>query len=167
VHHHHNSFVIKQSSIDTGWINLDQCHENLDKIQRVQIVYNADRIRGLRITEQRNIGEARVEGHTVQLTDVKDNARVCINAESRALAIDEDGTYILQNGPFMRKFLDGYFPMRVTIDIQLPDNLRYIDIEPSEQEGFKVISKKDRLQLDTWFEGRLVTKIKFRRLPNT
>jgi hypothetical protein len=167
VHHHHNSFVIKQSSIDTGWIKLDQCHENLDKIQRVQIVYNADRIRGLRITEQRNIGEARVEGHTVQLTDVKDNARVCIKAESRALAIDEDGTYILQNGPFMRKFLDGYFPMRVTIDIQLPDNLRFIDIEPGEQEGFKVVSEKDRLQLDTWFEGRLVTKIKFRRLPNT
>ena len=167
VHHHHNTFIIQKSSINTGWIKLLQCHNNLDKVLRVQIVYNKDRIRDLRITEHKNIGQAQVEGHTVQLTDVKRNASLCVEAESRALIAQEDGTYVLQNGPFMRKFLDGYFPMHVSIDIQFPANLSFIGIEPVEQQGFRVITGKQSLHLDTWFEGRLVTRIRFKPVPET
>ncbi|MFW2439633.1 MAG: alpha/beta hydrolase [Arenicellales bacterium] len=167
VHHHHNTFIVLKSSIDTGWINLLQCHENLDQIPRAQIVYNRDRIRHLRITEQKNIGEARVEGNTVQLTKVNSNARLCVEAESRALIAQKDGTFVMQNGPFMRKFLDGYFPMRVSIDINFPANLRFVDIEPVEQKGFKVIKGKQGLHLDAWFEGRLVTRIRFNLVPET
>ena len=53
VHHHHNTFIIRKSSIETGWIKLVQCHENLDTFPRAQIVYNEDRIRHLRITRHR------------------------------------------------------------------------------------------------------------------
>ena len=167
VHHHHNTFIIQQNSIETGWIKLLQCHENLDTFGLAQIVYNEGRIRNLRITEHNNIVEARVEGHTVQLTDVKNHARLCIEAESRALIAQDDGSFVLQNGPFMRKFLDGYFPMRVSIDIQWPANLSFVAIEPVEQQGFTVTTGKQNLQLDTWFEGRLITRIRFKRVPET
>ncbi len=165
VHHHHNTFIILESSIETGWIKLVQCHENLDKFPRAQIVYNKGKIRHLRITRQKNIGHARVEDNTVQLTDVKNDARLCIEAESRALIAQKDGTFVLQNGPFMRKLLDGYFPMRVSIDIKLPANLSFIAIEPVEQKGFRVIKGKQSLHLDAWFEGRLVTRIRFKLVP--
>jgi hypothetical protein len=167
VHHHHNTFIILESSIETGWIKLVQCHENLDQFPRAQIVYNKGKIRHLRITRQKNIGHARVEDNTVQLTDVKNDARLCIEAESRALIAQKDGTFVLQNGPFMRKLLDGYFPMRVSIDIKLPANLRFIDIEPAEQKGFRVTRGEQSLHLDAWFEGRLVTRIRFKRVPET
>jgi hypothetical protein len=167
VHHHHNKITVLKSSIKTGWIKLQQCHDNLDIFPRVQIVYKQGKIRNLRITEHNNIGEARVEGHTVQLTDVKKHARLCIEAESRALIAQDDGSFVMQNGPFMRKFLDGYFPMRVSIDIQLPANLSFVAIEPVEQKGFTVTRGKQRLQLDTWFEGRLMTQIRFELVPET
>ena len=167
VHHHHNTFIIQQNSIETGWIKLLQCHENLDTFGRAQIVYNEGRIRNLRITEHINIVEARVEGHTVQLTDVKNHARLCIEAESRALIAQDDGSFVLQNGPFMRKLLDGYFPMRVSIDIQWPANLSFVAIEPVEQQGFTVTTGRQSLQLDSWFEGRLITRIRFKRVPET
>ena len=67
----------------------------------------------------------------------------------------------------MRKFLDGYFPMRVSIDILFPANLSFIAIEPAEQEGFRVIEGKQSLHVDAWFEGRLVTRIRFKRVPET
>ncbi len=167
VHHHANKITVLKSSIDTGWIKLQQCHDNLDIFPRVQIVYKQDKIRNLHITEHNNIGEARVEGHTVQLTDVKKDARLCIEAESRALIAQEDGSFVMRNGPFMRKFLDGYFPMHVSIDIKLPANLSFVAIEPVEQKGFTVTTDKQRLQLDTWFEGRLLTQIRFKLVPET
>lgn len=167
VHHHHNKITVLKSSINTGWIKLQQCHDNLDIFPRVQIVYKQGKIRNLRITEHNNIGEARVEGNTVQLTDVKKDARLCIEAESRALIAQEDGSFVMRNGPFMRKFLDGYFPMRVSIDINLPANLSFVAIEPVEQKGFTVTRNKQRLQLDTWFEGKLMTQIRFELVPET
>ena len=167
VHHHHNTIIVLKSSIETGWVKLLQCHDNLDIFPRLQIVYNKDKIRDLRITRQKNIGEARVEGHTVQLTDVNSNARLCVEAESHALIAQQDGTFVLQNGPFMRKFLDGYFPMRVSIDIKLPANLSIVVIEPVEQKGFRVSKGKQTLHLDAWFEGRLVTRIRFKLVPET
>jgi len=167
VHHHQNRFFIDRSSIESGWIRLEQCHDNLDKFHRAQIVYNHDRIRQLRITEFRNIGDARVVDHTVQLTEVGNHARLCVEAESRALTAQQDGTFVLENGPFMRKFLDGYFPMRVTIEIQLPENLNFIDIEPGEQPGLSVVRGEQQLHLDAWFEGRLVTRIRFKLSPET
>jgi hypothetical protein len=167
VHHHHNKFIVLKSSIETGWIKLAQCHENLDQFPRSQIVYNKGKIRHLRIIQQKNIGRAWVEDHTVQLTDVKNDASLCIEAESQALIAQKDSTFVLQNGPFMRKLLDGYFPMRVSIDIKLPANLSFIAIEPVEQKGFRVTRGKQSLHLDALFEGRLVTRIRFKLVPET
>lgn len=162
VHHHHNTLIVLQESIETGWVKLVQCHENLDEFPSAQIVYNKNKVRGIKLTAQKNIGKAWVEGPSIQLKDIKSNARVCIEAESRALWPQADGTYLMQNGPFMRKFLDGYFPMRVSMDIKLPANLSFIGIEPVEQKGFRVVKRKRGIHFDAWFEGKLMTKVRLK-----
>lgn len=162
VHHHHNTLIILEDSIKTGWIKLVQCHENLDEFPSAQIVYNKNKVRGIVLTSQKNIGKAWVEGPSIQLKDIKANARVCIEAESRALWPQSDGTYLMTSGPFMRKFLDGYFPMRVSMDIKLPPSLTFVSIEPAEQKGFKVVHGKQGIHFDAWFEGKLVTKVRFK-----
>lgn len=162
VHHHHNTLIVLQESIETGWVKLVQCHENLDEFPSAQIVYNKNKVRGIKLTSRKNIGEAWVEGSSIQMKNIKANARICIEAESRALWPQADGTYLMQNGPFMRKFLDGYFPMRVSMDIKLPVNLTFVSIEPVEQNGFRVVKRKHGIHFDAWFEGKLITKVRFR-----
>lgn len=159
VHHHHNTLIVLPESIQTGWVKLEQCHENLDLFPSAQIVYNKDKVRNIKLTAQKNIGHAWVEGPSVQLTDIKQGARVCIEAESRALIAQSDGSFIMKSGPFMRKFLDGYFPMRVSMNVKLPKGMHFVSIEPEEQKGFRVIKGKQGIHFDAFFEGRLITKI--------
>lgn len=159
VHHHHNTLTVLPESLKTGWVKLEQCHENLDLFPSAQIVYNKDKVRNIKLVSYKNIGEAWVEGSSVQLTDIKADARLCMEAESRALTAQKDGSFIMKSGPFMRKFLDGYFPMRVSMDVILPDSLHFVSIEPEEQKGFKVVKNKLGINIDTWFEGRLTTRI--------
>jgi len=159
VHHHHNTLIILPDSIATGWVKLEQCHENLDRFPSAQIVYNKDKVRNIKLTAFENIGHAWVEGSSVQLTNIKADARLCMEAESRALIAQDDGTFIMKSGPFMRKFLDGYFPMRVSMNIKLPQGMSFVSIEPAEQKGFRVNKDKVGVNFDAWFEGRLTTKI--------
>ena len=90
VHHHQTTLLFLPESIKTGWVTLLQCHEHLDPFPRAQIVYHKNKTRNLKLTFQQNIGEARVEGVTVQLTDVRKNARLCIQVQSRALIPQSD-----------------------------------------------------------------------------
>jgi hypothetical protein len=46
---------------------------------------------------------------------VEPGARLCLSAQTRALRNTGNGYFNLVNGPYMRKFLDGYYPMRVTL----------------------------------------------------
>ena len=162
VHHHHNRMILHGSSLLDGWITLHQCHEKIDAVHEAQIVYHKGRIRNLSIESSRNIGRVWVEGHTIQLRDILHDAKLCITASSKALRSNSDGTYTLKNGPFMRRFLDGYYPMHVTMDIILPSNcLRVERTSPKRQTGFDVRQARDRLSIDTWFEGRLLTAITF------
>ena len=48
------------------------------------------------------------------------------------------------------------------MDIQLPDNLLFVDIEPVEQQGFRVVNSTRGVRFDAWFEGRLSTRVRFR-----
>lgn len=160
VHHHHNTLIVLPESIETGWVKLVQCHENLDEFPSAQIVYNKNKVRDIKLTTYQNIGKAWVQDSSIQLKDIKNNARLCIEAESRALWPQADGSYLMQNGPFMRKFLDGYFPMRVSMDIKLPPGLTFLSIEPVEQKGFRVVKGKQGIHFDAWFEGKLTTKIR-------
>ncbi len=162
VHHHHNTFTLYKTSLKDGWIKLQQCHSNMDRVPRVQVVFNKERIRDITVVKSDAIEKAWVEKNTVQLENVKDNARLCIEAWSKALFKNKDGSYRLTNGPFMRKFLDGYFPIHVTIDVDFSaTSLQLVSIEPAAQSGFKVSQTAKTVSLDAWFEGRLKTKLTF------
>jgi hypothetical protein len=108
----------------------------------------------------KNVGHAWIEGVTVQLEDVGADAAVCLTAKSRALTNNGDGTYTVRSGPFMRRFLDGYYPMHVTMNLRVAtDRLRVAYAEPRQQPGFVVTQKPCSLDYDAWFEGRLNTEI--------
>lgn len=163
-HAHLNRIRITKASLDGGWVTLEQCHENLDAVPAAQILFRAGGIRNLTIESSRNIQRAWVEGHSVQLEDVGRDAVLCIRAESQALRDLGDGHYRLRNGPYMRRFLDGYYPMRVTLDIQYPaDVIQVVGQSPAIQPGFDVRDGDSDLSVDATFEGRLVTCFDFCR----
>lgn len=162
VHHHHNTITLTDDSLRDGWALLEQCHEHLDKVPATQIVFREGRVRQLEITSFSNIQQASVEGSTVQLREIGPNARICLKMQSLVLLKNADGTYHVNNGPFMRRFLDGYYPMQVSMDVQLlTDKLRYLDITPAQQRGFRVTASKRHVKFNVWFEGRLQTLIRF------
>ena len=98
----------------------------------------------------------------MQIKDVSKPATLCVSGESRALTELAPGAYRLRNGPFMRKFLDGYYPMRVVLDIAYPPEvLRLARYVPEGQEGFEVVTGPGSIQVDTEFEGRLFTCFDF------
>ena len=161
VHHHHNGVILGPRSRLDGWVGLRQCHTQLDEITRAQVLFRAGHVRNIAVTESRNIGRAWVEDNSVQLTDVGRDARLCIDAESLALVANDDGSYSLSNGPFMRRFLDGYYPMRVSSEVALAGSgLRFAGITPARQPGFSVELTAGSIRFDAWFEGRLQTEIR-------
>jgi len=162
LHHHSNHITIGEDSVGEGWVRLEQCHTHLDRVPALQIVFNARNTRALEVTAAENVGQAYAEGHTVQLRDVGDGSRVCIRARSRALWKTDDGGVELRNGPFMRRFLDGYYPLRLSLRIDYPDAWRLSDFSPDEQTGFSPRQNPGRVELDTVFEGRLNTRFRFR-----
>lgn len=141
---------------------MEQCHTNLDKVAAVQVVFAKDRVRDIELVSFSNMGKAWVEGPTVQMTDIKANARLCMKAWTRALFINDDGSYSLRNGPFMRRFLDGYFPLRVSMVIDFAGTgLKPTLVSPTRQKGFDIWHKKDRIGFDAVFEGKLRTEFSF------
>lgn len=160
VHHLHNLVILDRDSRDSGWVKLEQCHYNIDQVPRAQIVFHKDRVRNLEIRVAKNVGKAWVEGASVQLTDIGADSSLCLEADSRALNVNGDGSFRIDNGPFMRRFLDGYYPMRVSERIQLADSgLRFAGIAPAHQPGFEVEVDAHSIRFDAWFEGRLLTEV--------
>jgi hypothetical protein len=162
VHHHHNILTVSERSMRNGWVKLEQCHRHLDRVHAAQVTFKPGLTRKLKVVSFRNIEKAWVEGDTVQLLNIGDDAELCISADSRAFTYNPDGSYSLRNGPYMRRFLDGYYPMHVTIEVRLTtDRLQYIGSKPVSQPGFQVIEKERSLLVDTWFEGQLRTEFIF------
>ena len=162
LHHHHNNMTIFPRSLHDGWVKMEQCHTNLDKVAAAQIVFAKDRVREIKVVSARNMGKAWVDGPSVQMTDIKANARLCMQAWTRALYTNDDGSYTLRNGPFMRRFLDGYFPLRVSMVIDYASTgLKPTRVSPNGQKGFDIWRKKGRIGFDTVFEGKLRTQFNF------
>ena len=162
MHHHVNRLSITAASLASGWVDMDQCHYHIDPVPRAEIVYTAGRIRHLAVTRATGIGEARVEAHSVQLADVGRDAELCVRAQTRGLEI-ADGGYVLRNGPFMRRFLDGFYPIRVSLDVSYPQGLELVGQFPSARPGVETRQQGNRVTVDAWFEGILETRFVFRR----
>lgn len=163
-HHHQNRIRLIGESLATGWVRLEQCHDNLDKVARAQITFREGFVRDLKVESSTRIESAWIEGPSVQLRNVAAGARLCLSAETRALRNAGGGFYMLHNGPYMRKFLDGYYPMRVSIDVAYPEALlALVDITPAAQPGLKVIEAPGAITVDAVFEGELRTLIQFQQ----
>lgn len=162
VPHSHNTLTISAASMDSGWVGLTQCYDGLDPVAEMQVVYRYKQMRGLAVASTENIGRAWVEGDSVQLADVQHHARLCITAEIRVFHQNPDGSFSLVNGPYHRRFLDGYFPLHVTLAVRYPAaRLRFVAMQPVPQPGLTLRQDAGRLTVDTWFEGMLNTEIRF------
>lgn len=165
IHHHQNRIRITPGSLTTGWVHLTQCHTHLDAVADAQITFREGTVRKLRVLEAHNIKRAWVEGTSVQLKNISHGAQLCLSAQTRALIKSESGSFTLGNGPYMRKFLDGYYPMQVSLQVNYPSRLlRVIAISPTRQTGFEPNQKSGQINIEALFEGELRTKIKFERL---
>jgi hypothetical protein len=163
VHYQHENHIeITPASLNDGWIGMRQCHHRLDAVPLLEIVYHPERIRKIEIVSRHNIGSSRVIDSKVELRDIQPNAKLCLKAESRALHRQEDGSFILRNGPYMRRFLDGYYPMRLTVTIDYPQKLLKLkSVSPDSPQRLKHQAKQGKIQWDAWFQGRLFTEFEF------
>ncbi len=165
VHHHHNKMTITDASLEDGWVKVEQCHSNLDVVPLAQILFSKTRSRNLAISRSENIDKAWIEESSVQLEDIGRNAVLCVTAETRSFVYNGDGTYSLLSGPFMRRFFDGYYQMRVTMDVDIQaERLRFYETTPPAQDGFKVWRTARAIHFEALFEGRLNTEIRFHDL---
>lgn len=160
--HSRTSLRITPSSLSDGWTELAQCHDELDPVPLAEVVYSYREMRALRVESVRGIGRAWVQGQSVQLQDIEHGAALCVAAQVRLLR-HEGEEYVLRNGPFQRRFLDGYFPLRLTLELAYPaERLEVVHIEPEPQPGFQARQSAGRLTLEALFEGRLHTEVRFR-----
>jgi hypothetical protein len=165
VHHHRNRITLTAGSLADGWADLYQCHENLDEVSSAEIVFNPEQVRKLRVISHSGIGEATVEGASVQLAHTGEQARLCLQAESRVIHVTGADSFSIRNGPYMRRFLDGYYPMHVSIEVRLPSaGWVYAGGKPAMQPGFIVKQSGAVVEIDAWFEGELRTDLRFERL---
>jgi hypothetical protein len=161
--HSDNRLSITETSLKDGWVGMHQCYNHLDAVKDAQVVYQYKEIRNLKVEKTRNIEKAWIEGQSVQLLNTQKGATLCVSAQVRILYKNADNTYTLKNGPFQRRFLDGYYPMHVSLAITYPsEKLSFVSSKPGEQPGFIVTSKPDEVLLDAWFEGKLFTEVIFK-----
>lgn len=160
-HHHQNRLMLTEQSLQDGWVTMYQCHSDLDEVSSLQIVYEQERIRDIMVLSVSNIGSAWVEGHTVQLTDIESNSKVCISADKKALS-HQNGRYHLKLGPFMRQFLDGFYPMHVQVEVCYPPFLELVSSRPIEAVS-RVREKRLSAEIDVWVVGKLDIELVFMR----
>jgi hypothetical protein len=168
---HHQSMQIQLtgSTIESGWATVNQCHRDLDSVPSLEVVFNRERVRKLQIIRYHNIERAEVEGHRVQVNNIMPGSEICLSAESRILSpvgeVDGHQRFEMMNGPFMRRFLDGYYPITLQLEVEYPgDMLQIAAIEPEAQSGWQIRYDADRITMVGRFEGRLTTRVQFTRL---
>lgn len=162
VHTHHNRIRLTAASLVDGWAHLYQCHSHLDPVPAAEIVFRPGRIRQLQVERHAGIDTVRVEGNSVQLDAVTPGAELCLSAESRVVVPQPDGGFLVRNGPFMRSFLDGYYPMHVLLEISLPPGRwTLVRSEPAPRPGFTVVYHAGKVSVDAWFSGQLHTGFYF------
>ena len=157
-----NTITISDDSLKTSWVKLHQCHKNLDPVALSEIVYKYHNMRNLRIEHYYGMEKAWVENQTVQMKEIDKGASVCIVADVQILMPTESGDYTLRNGPYFRKFLDGYYPFHVKLNINYPKSILTLKATtPREQNGFKVNDDNGMLRMDALFEGKLMVEARF------
>lgn len=154
--------AVTEQSMETGWVGVSQCYENLDPVADAEVVYHFALMRGLRVTGHHGIGGVRVEGPSIQLRDAHRGAGLCVELEAKLLRRGQQGEYLLRYGPFMRKFLDSYFPMHVMITVNYPEHRLVLDdVTPLPDGPVVKSSTPGSHAIDVWFRGRLTFNFLF------
>lgn len=156
-------------SITSGWVAVEQCHEALDRVDRLEIVFHPERTRDLQVLEYHNIGKAWREGPRVIVRHVRPHSRICLRSESRVLrplqSHDSTALFEIVNGPFMRRFLDGYYPLTLALEVVYPQEILQLrDARPLAQPGWEIQRYSGRVSLHGRFAGKLSTRLQFERL---
>lgn len=159
-HYQQQWLTITADSLASGWVSMRQCHRQLDQVGSMQIVYQAGRMRGLAIDSYERIGKAWVSGDSVQLQGIEAGSVICISASTRALH-QVDGAIELKNGPFMRRFLDGYYPMRIRLEVSWPSDLLQLQRTQPVQAEYTPGDGTSTAVMDVWFSGRLNSVFEF------
>ena len=157
-----NTISISDDSLKTQWVKLHQCHKNLDPVALSEIVYTYHHMRNLRVEHYYGMDKAWIEDQSVQMKDIEKGASLCINADIQILMPTDSGEYTLRNGPYFRKFLDGYYPFHVKLNINYPKSALTLKTTlPQEQSGFNVYRDEGKVTMDAWFEGKLMVEARF------
>jgi hypothetical protein len=160
--HTRTFLTLDDASLRDGWVVMRQCQSGLDGMQRSEIVYRYAGMRALRIADSRGIGEAWVDGQSVQLRGVEAGAEICMSADVKLLRALGDGRYRIVSGPYHRRFFDGYFPLRLSLEVTFPaERLQWTRISPEPRPGFALSAAPGRLAIDTRFAGMLSVELEF------
>lgn len=162
-----NNLTISRQSLKDGWVDMVQCHKRIDAVARAQVLYHPRRTRNIKILSFKNIDRVWVKKNSVQLKNIHKEATLCVQAQVKALYSNYNGSYSMRNGPFLRKFLDGYYPMEVTMNVTFPaKSLSFEAITPQEQQGFKVNHDRNNMIVDALFVGELEIEVYFTDLAS-
>ncbi len=163
--HSQNQITVTEESIKTGWVRLHQCYANLVPIKESQVVYQYKLMHELKIVSTSHIEKAWIEGKTVQMYNVQNNAELCITAQIRIFYLNPDKSFTLVSGPYHLKFLDGYYPLHVSFAVTYPGNrLHFTGMEPVHPLDMHPMLEAEKVSIDTFFEGRLTIKMNFQTI---
>lgn len=153
---------LNPASLQTGWVGMRQCYRHLDAIDRTEIVYAYREMVDLEVTRAHDIERYRVEPHAIRLEGVGRGAQLCLKARVRILRRLSATTFGLRQGPYHRRFLDGYYPYHLSLAVSYPrDRIRLARIEPRPQPGFELVETADGLAIESWFEGEMRIELEF------
>lgn len=160
--HTQMQLTLRDASLRDGWVEMRQCQTGLDGMHLTEIVYRYAGMRGLRVVGSSGIEDARVEGQSVQLRGVMPGAEICVTAEVRILRSLGAGRYRIVSGPYHRRFFDGYYPMRLSLEVRFPaQRLHWQAVRPPPQPGHSVAAEPGRVTIDSRFSGRLTVELDF------
>lgn len=165
-YHMTNRIDFLPNSLNDGWLSLQQCHYNLDAVKALEIVYAEDKTRKLSIVSQKHIGQAKVEGSSLQLTNIQGSAQICVSAETRGLERINPQQWQLKRGPFMRRYLDGYYPMQVSLEVDWQQQpIQLSQSIPPAQLGASIQQSETYFKGVYQFEGKLQPQLNFSAKP--
>lgn len=165
-YHMTNRIDFLPNSLNDGWLSLQQCHYNLDAVKALEIVYAEDKTRKLSIVSQKHIGQAKVEGSSLQLTNIQGSAQICVSAETRGLERINPKQWQLKRGPFMRRYLDGYYPMQVSLEVDWQQQpIQLSQSIPPAQLGASIQQSETYFKGVYQFEGKLQPQLNFSAKP--
>ena len=155
---------IKETSLESGLVEIQTCHKKLDPIRKVVILFNRDRVRDIQIRSIDGIGMAEVRDNRVTLSEVQKGGSICIDLQSKALDSLGNGIYQLNAGPLMRRLFDGYLPMTANMKFSWPDQLLVVqETKPANQDGVQIKSANNGLEMDLTFAGKMTAQIVLKR----